>query len=224
MGRLALRNLLRRPLRTALTLCGLAVAVAVLTCLTAFGQGYRRGLATELDRMGMQMMLVPLGCPYDAAARVLKGKTLDNSLPESALAAVAEDPAVAVAAPLLLLAVPRPAEGRTDLWVGLDQRALTLKPWWKMKSGVRWFTGEDSVILGAEAAEMEMRAVGDKFFSPETGRVLRVAGLLERSGTSDDSLFFVPLKTAQDMFHQPGRLTAIAIRLRDPARLQEAAQ
>jgi putative ABC transport system permease protein len=52
---------------------------------------------------------------------------------------------------------------------------------------------------------------------------LRVCGILERSGTSDDSLFFVPLKTAQAMFQQPDRLTAVAIRLRDPALMGDAA-
>ena len=69
-----------------------------------------------------------------------------------------------------------------------------------------------------------MRAPGDLFFSPETGQKLRVAGVLERSGTSDDSLFFVPLKTAQKMFGQSNRLTAVAVRLRDPALMREATQ
>ena len=49
-----------------------------------------------------------------------------------------------------------------------------------------------------------------------------MAGILKRSGTSDDNLFFLPLATAQRMFQQTGRLTAIAIRLRDPALLREA--
>src|SRR6185436_910225 len=128
----ALRNLRRRPLRNGLTLAGLAIAVAVLMCLLSFGHGYRRALGTELDRMGMQMMLVPLGCPYDAAARVLKGRTLENSLPESAVEAARKDPAVALAAPLLVAAVPRPEEGRTDMWVGMDDSARALKPWWKV--------------------------------------------------------------------------------------------
>ncbi len=218
----ALRNLTRRPLRNGLTLSGLAVAVAVLACLLAFGQGYRRALSAELNRTGVQMMLVPLGCPYDAAARVLKGKTLDNSLPESALAAVRSDPAVAIAAPLLLAAVPRPAEGRTDLWAGLDKTSLQLKPWWRMKAGRNWFASANSVILGDEAAAVETRVPGDKFYSPETGQTLRVAGVLERSGTSDDSLFFVSLATAQKMFKQPQRLTAVAIRLHDPAQMSDA--
>src|SRR5947207_2883974 len=121
---LAFRNLTRRPFRNLLTLGGLSVAVAVLACLSAFGQGYQRALGTELDRMGLQLMLVPLGCPFDAAARVLKGRTLENSLPETALAAARRDRAVAVAAPLLMVALPRPREGRTDMWVGLDEAAV----------------------------------------------------------------------------------------------------
>ena len=127
MWLLAYRNLIRRPLRTVLTVFGLAVAVAVLACLSAFSHGYQRSLGTELDRMGFQMMLVPLGCPYDGAARVLKGKALENSLPESALELARRDPAVAVAAPLLMVAQARPIEGRADMWVGLDESALALR-------------------------------------------------------------------------------------------------
>jgi len=214
---LALCNLMRRKLRTVLTLFGISIAVMTLASLLAFGEGYQSGLRRELNGMGIQMMMVPLGCPYDAAARVLKGRSLEFSLPEAALATVNRDPAVANAAPLLMATVPRPEEGRTDLWVGIDETIRPLKPWWRLSEGSRWFPDANSVILGAEAAVTELRRVGDTFYSPETGRRLKVCGILERSGTSDDSQFFVPLATAQAMFHQPGRLTAVAIRLRDPS-------
>src|SRR4029079_17089265 len=128
---LALRNVLRRPLHNGLVLVGLSFAVALLASLSALTAGYQRQLGSELDRMGMQLMLVPLGCPYDAAARVLKGNTLENSLPESALEEARKDPAVAVAAPLLMAAVPRTAEARADVWVGIDETARGLKPWWR---------------------------------------------------------------------------------------------
>ncbi len=224
MIRLACTNLVRRPLRTGLAVFGLAISVGVLACLLSFGQGYERGLHGELDRMGMQLMLVPLGCPYDAAARVIKGRSLDVTLPADALGAVRADPAVAVAAPMYTAALPRPSEGRTDLWVGIDEASRVLKPWWRLVPGSTWFRGPNSVILGAEAAVTEMRKPGDRFFSPETGKELTVCGVLERSGTSDDSLFFVPLATAQQMFRQPARLTAIAIRLKDPALVTGAAE
>jgi putative ABC transport system permease protein len=221
---LALRNLTRRPLRSGLTLVGLAIAVATLACLSAFGNGYERSLGSEIKGMGMQLMLVPMGCPYDAAARVLRGKGLEYSLGQDAVAQARRDPAVEVAAPLLMAAVPRVQEKRTDVWVGLDPAARQLKPWWKTSAGRAWFDKPNSVILGAEAAELEMRAVGDKLFSPETRQTFHVAGILKRSGTSDDSLFFVPLATAQSMFKQPQRITAVAIRLRDPSLLPEATE
>ena len=223
MFSLVARNLLRRPLRNGLTLAGIAIAMAVLICIMAFGEGYRRALGTELDRAGVQMMLVPLGCPYDAAARVLKNNTLENSLPAAALNSVRRDPAVAVAAPLLMAAAPRVNDRRTDLWVGLDSSALKLKPWWAARTGRTWFERQDEVILGADAAALEIRTPGDKFYSPEMKREFRVAGVLERSGTSDDSAFFIPLAAAQQMFNQPERLTAIAIRLKDPTLAREAA-
>src|SRR5687767_11695624 len=180
----------------------MGIAVALLATLLSMGEGYRRGLKTELDSMGMQMMLVPLGCPYDAAARVLKGRSLDVSLPESALSEARLDPAVSLAAPIFTAVIPRRESGRTDLWVGIDESSRELRPWWKFTKGSKWFTGPDSVILGAEAAETELRKPGDRFYSPEASKELVVCGVLERSGTSDDSLFFVPLATAQTMFNQ----------------------
>lgn len=222
MFQLLLRGLWLRPLRNGLTLAGITTATAVLVCIIALGEGYRHTLRHELDRSGVQLMLVPLGCPYDAAARVLKNNSLETSLPEAALAAARADPAVQVAAPFLLAALPRQGDKRTDLWVGLDAAALELKPWWHLRSGRRWFSNETEVILGMDAAALEMREPGDKFYSPEARREFVVAGVLERSGTSDDSAFFVPLETARKMFAQDGRLTAIAIRLKDPALVREA--
>ena len=228
MLRLIFRNVLRRPLRNGLTLAGISVAMGVLICVESLGDGYRNTLRREVEQAGVQIMLVPLGCPYDAAARVLKNNALEASLPFAALETARKDPGVAVAAPMLIAALPRQGERRVDIWVGLDESSLQLRPWWNAASGNGWFAGADEAILGAEAAAVEMRVPNDKLSSPETRRTFRVAGILERSGTSDDSAFFVPLATAQEMFAQTGRLTAIAIRLKDPthttetvARLQE---
>ncbi|HMJ92349.1 MAG TPA: ABC transporter permease [Candidatus Acidoferrum sp.] len=221
---LIFQNLLRRPLRNGLTLAGIAVASAVLICIVSFGEGYRNALQGELNRSGVQMMLVPMGCPYDAASRVMQNNALEHSLPASVLEQARRDPSVAVAAPILTAASPRADYRRTDMWVGLDESALPLKPWWKMRSGRAWFDGPGEVILGADAAALEMRLPGDKFYSPEMQREFRVAGVLARSGTSDDSVFFVPLATAQQMFSQTGRLTAVAIRLKDPALVRETGQ
>ncbi len=224
MFRFALRNLLRRPVRLALATGGVMVGISVWLLLMALGDGYRAGLRTELDRAGIQLMVVPLGCPYDAAARVLKGRSLETSLPSEVLGRVRSDPDVSLAAPLLIVSTPREDERRSDLWVGLDDSGRALRPWWKAAQGAGWFTSTNGFILGSEAALIEMRSVGDRLHSPELGQTFRVDGILSRSGTSDDSLFFIPLSAAQRMVGQEGRLTAVAVRLRDPARLREVMQ
>jgi putative ABC transport system permease protein len=219
MLRLVLINLRRRPLRTCLTVFGVAIAIAVLALVENVGETYKAHLTKELNTMGIHLMLVPLGCPYDAAARVLKGNVLETSLPEDALTTVKTDPAIEIAAPLLVAAIPRADQGRTDMFVGLDESGINLKHWWKAETGSDRFESTNSVILGADAAMVELRAPGDSLYSPETGRSFTVSGILKRSGTSDDSLFFIPLRTAQEVFHSQGRLTAIAVRLHDPAEI-----
>jgi putative ABC transport system permease protein len=221
MLNLVLKTIGRRRTRTCLTIGGIGVAVAVLLVIEQLATAYRSHLMKELNSMSLHLMLVPLGCPYDAAARVLKGNTLEVSMPEDAARIASDDPDVDVAAPLLIAAVPRPEHGRTDMFIGLNENGMRLRPWWKAAAGTNSFAAPDSIILGADAAEIELREPGDAFYSPETDRTFKVAGVLQRSGTSDDSLFFLPLATAQAMFNSSNRLTAVAIRLKDPAQLHE---
>ncbi len=224
MGSLPFQNLRRRALRSVLTALGLAAATAVLFSLLAFNQGYQRALQGELDRMGAHLLVVPVGCPYEAASLILKGGQVQNTLPAAALAQIRAQPEVQVAAPLFMATIPRPEEGRTDVWCGIDADMRRLKQYWRLSPGSRLPTAPDEMLIGAEAAATEQRAPGDRFFSEKTAREFRVAGVLERTGTSDDGFFFVPLGTAQRMFGKPDQLTAVAVRLNDPARISAVAR
>ncbi|MGD9497673.1 MAG: hypothetical protein AB7Y46_15335 [Armatimonadota bacterium] len=51
---IALKNILRPPIRSALTVAGVAVAVAMLFNLLEFQRGYERGLRAELGDLGAQ--------------------------------------------------------------------------------------------------------------------------------------------------------------------------
>ena len=55
--RIALRVLLRKKIRSLLTVGGVAIAVAVLVSLLAFDAGYQDGLRTDIDRMGYQVLV-----------------------------------------------------------------------------------------------------------------------------------------------------------------------
>ena len=83
--RFALKNLFAHKTRTILTLGSMTVAVAVLFTLVSFNRGYEKALKTQLQGMGIHMMVVPVGCPYEAASLILKGGKIPNYLPADVL-------------------------------------------------------------------------------------------------------------------------------------------
>jgi len=98
----ALRNLQRRKVRTILTIAGVALAVAVLFSLLAFQAGYEQELTKEVDSLGIHMLAVPKGCPYEAASLIMHGGVIPKYLNESDLNRVKITEGVTLATPILL--------------------------------------------------------------------------------------------------------------------------
>jgi len=211
----ALKNLLRNKIRTLLTVLSIAVSVTVLFSLLSFTKGYEKGMTSELGKMGYQIMLVPRGCPYEAASLALSGGKIPNYFSYSVLDEVRKIPEVEIAAPFFMSAVIRPDEDRTDIYFGMDEAMYQMKRYWKIKG--TYFKDENSMIMGGDAAYIEQTdEPGQKFFVREKNREFVVTGILERTGTKDDGFFFIPLKAAEEMFGQKGKVTGIAIRVKDP--------
>src|ERR1051325_6715432 len=101
---LSLKEWRRRPLRTALTSGGVAIATAALYSLLAFQSGYRTGTKMELDRLGAHILVVPKGCPYDAASMALHGASWPCYLKAAYLEEVRATPGIRSAAPALMTA------------------------------------------------------------------------------------------------------------------------
>ena len=72
---IAYKNLLRKRMRSILTVIGIALSSWVLVSLLGFNQGYEKALNKDVDNMGFQMMIMAKGCPYEAATLMLKGGT-----------------------------------------------------------------------------------------------------------------------------------------------------
>ena len=214
----AFKNLTRKKVRTALTIGGVAIAIAVLVSLRGFDTGYQRSLNTDIDKMGYQLLVTAKGCPYEAATLMLKGGGGLRYMDEVVYNKIISDPRIDKITPQLVSTAydPQRQEGRGGiaLYLGIERSYIELKPWTKFKSG-GWFSNEDAdeAIMGYEAAELEQRAIGDKIFIPGKEKVLTVAGIFERTGTQDDGVIFMPLKTAQRIFDLPGKLTGIGIKL-----------
>jgi putative ABC transport system permease protein len=235
---LATKNLLRRPVRSLLTVMGVALAVAVSVSLGGFNLGYRRAIHQSIEKLGYQVMIMAKGCPYEAATMMLKGGTGLLYLPASTYDTVKADPDLLAITPIFVGLAQKEGSGVREedtqsfpIFSGIDVPSFkVMKPWMTFKTGLgydggRWFTPEaaDEVVIGFEAAEYEQRKVGDAYYAsiiphgktelvPHT---FKVVGILARTGTQDDGTIFMPLASAQAIFGRPGALTIIGVKLKE---------
>jgi len=235
---LACKNLLRRPIRSLLTISGVALAVAVAVSLGGFNVGYRNAINGSIEKLGYQVMVMAKGCPYEAATMMMKGGTGLLYLPQDIYETVKSDPDIQSITPIFVGIAQKEGSGiREDeaaksfsILSGIEVPSFkVMKPWISFKSGAgydggRWFDPQsaDEIVMGFEVAQFEQRKVGDTFYSSivpngKTQPVLhtfKVVGVLQRTGTQDDGTIFMPLSTAQEIFGRPKALTIIGIKLK----------
>jgi putative ABC transport system permease protein len=207
--KLAFKNLIRRKTRSILTVLGVAIAIAVLYSLFQFQQGYQSQLKGELGALGAHVMVVPKGCPYEAATIALHGGKWPRYMDEDQLAKVKANPGVAEAAGVIMDAVFAPGNVNVIL-LGIDEDYMKLRPAWHING--HWFDAESTVILGASAAQDAKVNVGDVWTVPEKNVPLRVVGVLNRTNTQDDGFVFTPRKTLQKISGLEGKLVIILVK------------
>lgn len=218
--KLAYKNLKRKRVRTILTVFGVSIAVAVLIILLGFSIGYNKALTNDIDKMGYQVLITAKGCPYEAATLMLKGGGGLTYMEQDIYDKVANDPRIDKLTPQIMHTVydseRQDGRGGFVMYIGIEKSYLELKPWSKFKVG-GWFSSDnaDEVILGYEAAELEQRTIGDQIFISGINKILTVKGVFERTGTQDDGVIFLPLKTAQRIFDLSNKLSGIGIKLKE---------
>ncbi|MEC4889671.1 MAG: FtsX-like permease family protein [Nitrospira sp.] len=236
---LAVKNLRRRPVRTGLTVAGVALAVTVAVSLGGFMLGYRGAIDKSINMLGYQVMIMAKGCPYEAATMMLKGGTGLLYLPGETYQQVKSDPDIESITPIFIGVAEKQASSIRDegaasnftVISGIDVPSfLIMKPWLGFKKGPgyadgRWFTpgSKNEVVLGFEAAEYEQRKVGDSFYASITPagkpnpvmHQFTVVGVLERTGTQDDGTVFLPIDATREYFNRPNQLTILGIKLKE---------
>jgi putative ABC transport system permease protein len=220
----AYKNLLRKKIRSGLTLLGIALSAWVLVSLFGFNRGYERALNRDIDNLGFQVLVTAKGCPYEAATLMLKGGTGLRYMNESIGDEVLKHPEVEKITPMLMAAVFDPNKGESggiSAFLGVDPATYPqMKSYLRFQQG-GWFSDPEAfeAVVGYEAAELEQREVGDKLLIPEKNVELTVVGVLSRTGTQDDGTIFLPLRTVQKVFGQEGKLTAIGIKIKKEANI-----
>lgn len=217
--RLAFKEWVRRPVRTGITAAGIAIAVAALYSLLSFQRGYRTGVRQELDRLGAHVLVVPKGCPYDAASIALHGASWPCYLKARYLIEVQGTPGVDTAAPVLMSAF-FDREGHQSVFVGVDEKVLRLKPHWKITGAFpKPHSAQEPVQLlaGRAVADRLRWQVGSEVRLDHLNNAHAiVTGILSATQGSDDAFIFLNLPDAQTLLRRPEQLTHILVRLKDP--------
>jgi putative ABC transport system permease protein len=212
-------SLTRRKLRTLVTVCGVAIAVGAVFSLVSFQRGYQRGLASDLDKLGAQLLVVPKGCPYDAASLALHGSNWPCYLKMSYLQMVIDTPHVAVAAPVLMNAVYLPT-GEQVVYCGVLPNIVQLKRSWRVQGAVCASPGD--LLVGSDFAQSRHWVIGQSVGLPGLPSARgRVAGILKPTDSADDLFVYMPLADAQKVFDRPGQITHILVRLDDPQNMDQ---
>lgn len=210
----ALQSVMSHKARSLLTMLAVGLATALLASTLAFQSGYERSLKHNIDAMGYQILVTGKGCPHEAATLMLRGGSIPMYIHEDVYRHIVAQPEVQDSTRFFMQSVPGPEDGTYQLYTGIDERFLELKPGVAFQRG-GWFSSPlaDEAILGFNVAEYRRVGIGDSI--DIRGRSFRVQGVLDKLATQDDGTIFLPLEVCQDLFEKRDRLTGIGIRLED---------
>ena len=215
---LAAKNLARRRGRTLLTVLGVAIAVSVLFSLLALNSGYENELNREVNSLGVHILAVPKGCPYEAASLIMHGGVIPKYLSDLDLKNISRIEGVKLAAPMLLhqflVKDEKTGESAPHIIYGIkmvDTREL--KPWWTVQG--RFFDDNETnvMLVGRELADKKNLSVGQVLPVGPMKENFTIVGILDRTGDQDDQFHFFPLQEAQRVFSKEGLITTIAVKV-----------
>ena len=226
---LAAKNLTRRRGRTGLTVIGVAIAISVLFSLLALNSGYEKELNKEVNSMGVHILAVPKGCPYEAASLIIHGGVIPKYLSATDLKNVTGIPEVELATPMLMHQFmkkdEKTGESTPHIIYGIKiKEMLELKPWWKVEG--RFFEDNETrvMLVGRDLADKENLSVGQRLPVGPAKENFTIVGILDRTGDQDDQFHFFPLEEAQRVFGKEGKITTIAVKVRDVSRISEVSE
>ncbi|MGO9019911.1 MAG: ABC transporter permease [Syntrophobacteraceae bacterium] len=213
--KLSWNNILRYKTRSILTIFAVACSVGVLFSILSFDMGFERNLAKEIEKTGIDFMIVSKGCSFEVASLVLYGAVIPKYLDEGLLEKVKHIEDVEIASPVLISQLPNLKSGRTDVVYGMEMSDIEkLKPQWHVDG--RLPRSGYELILGYLIAEKYKVKIGDEVPYLRDGINFRIVGVLNRQNSQEDSAVFVPIQTLQELLARPGAVTSIGVKTNNP--------
>jgi putative ABC transport system permease protein len=205
---ISINNLRRRKAKMAFLTIGLTVGIATIVTLVTLTRSMSNDIERKMDEFGANILVTPQsnGLAMNYGGISLGGVTFDQrEILESDLArirTIANHRNISAISPKVLGGV---RIGTHDvLLVGVDfESELKMKQWWKVFGDTPKSSGE--ILIGSDASRVLNVNPGDSLTIK--GEVFKVAGVLDQTGSQDDSLVFAALPKAQKILGKEGKIT-----------------
>ncbi|MBW8003427.1 MAG: ABC transporter permease [Planctomycetes bacterium] len=210
---LALSQIKRNPLRSALMAIGIVIAAAFMTAVALLIVGVNEGITNTVKRLGADIMVVPRG---EKIARqfneaLLTGKPATFYLATATIEKVSRVPGVEnISSQIFVetLTNARCCAGKFFIVAFDPDTDFTVKPWLKDEAGLSISQMEDWMIVGDRIL---LRKGSEAQFY---GTTFTVAGVLEPTGTGMDWTIYISEKSLRKMVTGSGTKAEMPLRIR----------
>ncbi|MBI5571259.1 MAG: ABC transporter permease [Desulfomonile tiedjei] len=209
---IAINNLRRRKGKLVFLVIGLMVGVASVVALVTTVRTLQEDIAHKMEEFGANIIITPRSEGLSLAYGGLSLGGLSFDVREISQDDVAKIKTIANSANIRIVSpkvfgVYESPEHKAMV-VGVDfNEELVLKKWWKVNGKDPSY--ENDLLVGHDAAER----LGLKIGAPLDikGERFKVAGILEATGSQDDSLLFMWLPKTQELFEKQGKVGMVEV-------------
>jgi putative ABC transport system permease protein len=193
----AWRNVWRRRLRTALTLCGIGMGIGAFVALVGFSRSFEQAWLEMYENSGTDLAVVQ--------------KTfLNTSVDQSAGPVLARIPQIQIAAPMIINMMAVTPEVNTLVygWKAdtFEFSALNIL------QGRRFRDGQQEAMLGELLASSLNKKVGDKI--DLQGSSFTVVGIFRSGSALETGAIILPIDEMQSLSSMTGKVTAFHVQLK----------
>jgi putative ABC transport system permease protein len=205
---ISINNLKRRKAKMAFLTVGLMVGIATIVTLVTLTRSMSSDIERKMDEFGANILITPQsnGLSMNYGGISLGGVTFDQrEIREQDLAKVKtikNNKNISAISPKVLGGVR--IANHDVLLVGVNfESELKMKQWWNIFGQAPKSPNE--LLLGSEASKVLNANPGDSVAIK--GETFKIAGVLDQTGSQDDSLVFASLGKAQSLLGKEGKIT-----------------
>lgn len=209
---IAVNNLRRRKAKVFFLVMGLMIGVSAVVALMTTTRILAEDIAHKMDEFGANIIVTPKseGLSLNYGGLNLGGFSFDvkeiHQEELSKIRTIQNAENIRIVSPKVF-GVIESLDSRA-LAVGVDfNQELSLKKWWKINGKTP--ETESSVLLGHDVAtKLNLTTESNLQIKDQS---FKVSGVLEPTGSQDDSLVFMNLTVAQKLFSKEGQVSMVEI-------------